>query len=476
MPAGPQRREGPDFRRLALVAAIGLAVYWILPRPESVTDAGWRLLGVFASAMAGLVLRPLPGGAVPFLAVLAAVWCGSLTTEQALAGFGVPAVWLVVGALLIAHVLIETSLAKRVALVFVCWFGSNFTGLAYALILSDLSLATMIPSNTSRAAGVIMPVTRSIAELFGSRPGPSSKLLGTFLMVAVYQGDMVAGAMFLTGQAGNFIAVEIAQSLGGYELNWASWALAGIVPGLASVAGLVWIVSRLLPPDIRRTERARDFAREELRKLGGMGRTEWITVATVAAMCGLWVTAGLHSIPVALASISGASVLLLCGILRWRDLVRQHAVWDIMIWYACVITLGRALSDAGVPAALTDSIGAALGAMPWLPMLAIAVPIYFFAHYGLASITMHFLTLLPVFLLMLRDQGAPVGLVVLLLLCLANLSAGLTHYGTVPSPIFYAQEYVTFEQWWRAGFVVAVWNVAVWCSVGSLWWKLIGAW
>lgn len=466
----------PEIWRLAAVVAIGLAAYWLVPRPDSVTEEGWRLFGVFASAIAGLVLRPLPGGAVLFLALVAAVWTGTMTLERALSGFATPSVWLVVGALLIAHVLIETSLAKRVALLFVRYFGASSNGVAYALILSDLSLATMIPSNTSRAGGVIMPITRSMAELYGSYPGATAKLLGTFLMVVVYQGEIVATATFLTGQAGNFIAVDLAASLADYELTWARWAAAGIVPAAFSIAGLVWIVSKLLPPEVRRTPHAKEFAAEELRKLGRMGHREWTTIALVGTVCGLWITSGLHSVPVALASVSGACVLLLTGILRWEDAVRQHAVWDIMIWYGGVITLGGALSDAGVPSALTETISRYIGDMPWLPMLFIALPIYFFSHYGLASITMHYLTLFPVFLLLLLGQGAPTGLTVYLLTCLANLSAGLTHYGTVPSPIFYSQGYASFQQWWKAGFVVALWNVVVWSTVGSLWWKVLGIW
>lgn len=466
----------PDWRRLGAVVAVGFAIYWLLPRPASVDAEGWKLLGVFSAAIGGLILRPLPGGAVIFVALVAAVWLGAMPIEQALSGFATPAVWLVVGALLIAHAMIETGLAKRVALVFVRFFGASSNGVALALIASDLSLATMIPSNTSRAGGVIMPITRSLAELYGSHPGATAKLLGTFLMAAVYQGEIVATATFLTGQAGNFIAVDLAESLAGFELNWANWAAAGIVPAVVSVGGLVWIVSKLLPPEIRRTPRAREFAAEELRKLGGMGSRDWLTVAIVSAVCGLWITSGLHSIPVALASVSGTCALLLTGILNWREAMRQHAVWDIMIWYGGVITLGRALSDAGVPSALTDSISAVLGHLPWLPMLALALPIYFFAHYGLASITMHFLTLFPVFLLLLLAQGAPTGLTVFLLVTLGNLSAGLTHYGTVPSPIFYSQGYVSFQQWWKVGFAVALWNVLVWCSVGSAWWKLLGMW
>ncbi len=463
-------------KRLAAVVLLGMAIYWLLPRPDNITDEGWRLLGVFAAAIAGLVARPLPGGAVLFLALLAAVWTGSLSLEQALSGFATPAVWLVVGALLIAHVLIATSLAKRVALLFVRHFGASSSGVAYALILSDVTLATMIPSNTSRAGGVIMPITRSLAELYGSHPGATAGMLGKFLMVAVYQGEIAATAMFLTGQAGNFVAVDVARTLANYELTWGRWAAAGVVPGIASIAGIVWIVGRLVPPEIQRTPHARQFARDELRKLGGMASREWTTLGVVAVVCALWVTSSMHSVPVALASVTGAGVLLLSGALRWQEAVRQHSIWDIMIWYGGVITLGRALSDSGVPRALTDSIGSILGDISWTLMLVVAVPIYFFAHYGLASITMHFLTMFPVFLLLLLENGAPLGLTVFLFACLANLSAGLTHYGTVPSPIFYAQDYATFGEWWRAGFLVAIWNILVWCTVGALWWKLLGIW
>lgn len=465
-----------DIRRHAAVVLVGVGIYWLVPRPEGIAPEGWQLLGIFAAAIAGLILRPLPGGAVLFLALVAAVWTGALSLEGALSGFATPAVWLVVGALLIAHVLIETSLAKRVALLFVRYFGASSKGVAFALILSDVTLATMIPSNTSRAGGVIMPITRSIAELYGSFPGASAKVLGTFLMVAVYQGEIAATAMFLTGQAGNFVAADVAGRLAGYELTWGRWAAAGSVPGMVSIAGIVWIVSKLLPPEIRHTPHAKQFAADELRKLGKMGWREWTTVGLVGLVCGLWITSSLHSIPVALASITGAGTLLLCGILRWQDAVRQHMVWDIMIWYGGVITLGRALSDSGVPSAFTEAIRGVLGDVTWLPMLAVAVPLYFFAHYGLASITMHFLTMYPVFLLLLLENGAPLGLAVFLFACLANLSAGLTHYGTVPSPIFYSQGYASFRQWWWAGFLVALWNLLVWCTVGSLWWKLLGIW
>ncbi len=468
--------ERPNLQRLGSVVLFGFAVYWLIPRPASVAPEGWRLLAVFSSTVVGLALRPLPGGAVVLLSLVAATLSGALEIEQAVSGYGAPAVWLVIGALLIARALIETGLAKRIALWFVRHFGSHSNGIAYALIFSDVTLAAMIPSNTSRAGGVIMPVTRSLAELYGSLPAKTAALLGSFLMAAVYQGEVVACAMFLTGQAGNFIAADIVKSIAGYELSWGLWALAGAVPGLLSIAGLVQIVSRLLPPEIRHTPRAAKFAREEIVKLGAMDFKQWITFGVFIGVCSLWMTSTMHSIPVAAAALAGAAALIVSGVLSWDEIVSQSSIWDIFVWYGGVIALGNSLSDAGVPSAFAEVVSGALGELHWLPLLAAALLVYFYAHYGLASITMHMLTMLPPFLLLLLARDAPLGLTVFLFVCLANLSAGLTHYGTVPSPIFFSQGYVGFADWWRVGFLVSLWNLLVWCTVGPVWWKLIGIW
>jgi len=56
------------------------------------------------------------------------------------------------------------------------------------------------------------------------------------------------------------------------------------------------------------------------------------------------------------------------------------------------------------------------------------------------------------------------------------LSAGLTNYGTTPAPMFFAQDYVTFRDWWRVGFVVSLANLAIWGTIGFGWWKVIGLW
>ena len=50
----------------------------------------------------------------------------------------------------------------------------------------------------------------------------------------------VTAAMFLTGQASNPLAAKIAADTFHFPITWPLWALAGIVPGLCSLALIPW--------------------------------------------------------------------------------------------------------------------------------------------------------------------------------------------------------------------------------------------
>jgi divalent anion:Na+ symporter, DASS family len=126
--------------------------------------------------------------------------------------------------------------------------------------------------------------------------------------------------------------------------------------------------------------------------------------------------------------------------------------------------------------AVAKSIGVLFGDSGWVMLFAVALLIYFYAHYFLASITAHLLAMYPPFLALLILKGAPVGLVAFAFACFTNFSAGLTNYGTTPSPMFFAQGYATMRDWWRIGFVCSIVNILIWSTLGFGWWKLIGVW
>jgi DASS family divalent anion:Na+ symporter len=461
--------------RAAIPIALFLLIAFVAPRPESITPAGWRLFAIFVATIAGLILQPLAGGALVLIAVTLSSAFGGLTVAQALAGYSDSTVWLVMAAFFISRSLLNTGLARRIALFFVRLFGRSSLGISYALACSDLTLAGIIPSNGARSGGVVLPIVRSIAELYGSRPGPTAGVLGAYLMASVYQSICVTASMFFTGQASNPLAASIAAQFG-VTITWASWFVAGIVPGLISLAIVPWVVMRLLPPVIRRTPEAAAFAARELRKMGPLSRDEKILTAVFVSVCGLWVTSAWHGMDITLSALLGSIALLITGVLKWNDVLSETTAWDIFLWYGGLLRLGKALNDAGITSFFAESLGGYFPADGWTIMFAVCLLIYFYAHYGFASITAHILAMYAPFVALLTAKGAPAVLVCMAFACFTNLAAGLTNYGTTPAPMYFAHGYVSMGGWWKTGAVISVVNLLVWGTVGMAWWKLIGLW
>jgi DASS family divalent anion:Na+ symporter len=312
--------------------------------------------------------------------------------------------------------------------------------------------------------------------LYGSHPGATAALLGSFLMTGLYQNICITAAMFMTGQASNPLAAQIATDTFHYPVTLVSWMVAGLVPGLCSLAILPLLVYRLNPPQIKRTPEAASFASAELKRMGPMDRGQGIVLTVFILVCGLWVTTPLHHIDITVSALLGSAALLVTGVLKWEDVTGNRAAWDIFIWYGGLVRLGKALNDAGITREFARAVGGVFAGAGWMALFAVALLVYFYSHYGFASITAHILAMFTPFTAVLIAKGAPVGLAIFAFACFSNFAAGLTHYGTTPSPMFFAHQYVSFRKWWQVGFLMSLVNLAIWSTVGFGWWKLIGIW
>jgi DASS family divalent anion:Na+ symporter len=471
----PPTQMHVSFRRVALLVLIFLVIAFVVPHPSTVSPASWRFFSIFIVTVLGLIIEPIPGGAVVLLGVTLTALFGGMTISQVLSGYSDPVVWLVLTSNFIARALIKTGSARRMALSFIKAFGRSPISLCYSLSLSDMVLATVIPANSARSGGIILPIALSISELYESFPGPTASRIGSFLMTAVYQCICITPAMFLTGQVSNLLAAQMAARFG-YQMSWGLWAAAGIVPGLVSLTVIPMIIWYLNPPTIRRTPEAALFAADRLRAMGPLTRQERILGFLFVAICLLWATAGRTGINITVTALLGILVLLFTGILSWEDIKAEKAAWDIFVWYGGLLFFGRALNDIGIPKLFAAWLGSFLGGAGWITILAVTLLVYFYSHYAFASITTHLLAMYPAFVALLLLRHAPIGLVVFSFACFANFSAGLTHYGTTPSPMFFSRNYVSLQRWWLVGFVVSIVNIVIWTVVGFGWWHLIRIW
>ena len=448
----------------------------LIPAPSGITQQGWHLLAIFTGTIMGSILRPLPAGAVVLLGIAAAALSGVLSIGEALAGYAEPIVWLVLCAFFLSRGVIKTGLGRRIAFWFVRALGRRSLGLGYALASTDVLLASIVPSNAARAGGVLFPITRSLAEAYDSTPGPTARRLGSFLMVLVYQCDVIAGAMFLTGQASNVLIAKFAGEEAGISLSYPAWLLGAILPALLSLVLVPLLLYRMYPPDIKETPRATELAAEELERMGPMGRDERWTLGVFLLVGGLWTTSSAHHVHYTSVALVGVCLLLLGGVLTWDDLVGERAAWDVFIWYGGLVRLAEALGEMGLTQRFAEATAGLTTGWAWGAALAVLLLMYFFSHYGFASITAHATAMYLPFLAVALKAGAPPALAAWSLAYASNLSAALTHYGTTPGPIYFGVGYVSLREWWTCGLFVALLTITIWTTVGLAWWRLLGWW
>jgi DASS family divalent anion:Na+ symporter len=435
-----------------------------------------HLLGIFVATIVGIILKPLPMGAVALVGICATAVTQTLTINQALSGFGNRVIWLIVLAFFISRGFIKTGLGARIAYVFMAWLGRRTLGLGYGLIASDLVLAPAIPSNTARAGGVIFPILKSVAYAYDSRPeNGTSRRIGSFLTLASFQGTVITSAMFLTAMAANPLAAELAADQG-IEVTWAGWAVAASVPGLLSLLVVPLLLYRLHTPEITRTPDAAAAAQQKLTEMGAVTRQEWIMLACFVLLLTLWILGGQLSIHSTVTAMLGISLLLVTGVLDWDDILKERGAWDTLVWFSALVMMASFLNEMGLIPWFSSLVGSLFGSTGWVVAFTALSLVYFYSHYFFASNTAHVSSMYAPFLGIALAVGTPPLLAALVLGYFSNLFSSMTHYGTGPAPVLFGGGYVDISEWWKLGFVVSVVNIVVWLGVGGIWWKALGYW
>jgi len=472
---GQKQNVASRVLRGLIVIIIGVII-WCSPMPSGVKPAAWHLLAVFVATIIGLILTPVPMGAVVIIGVMVTTLTGVLNIGEALSGFANSTVWLIAAAFLFARGFIVTGLGRRIAYIFIRTFGRKTLGLAYAVVGSELVLSPGIPSNTARAGGIMFPIVRGLALTFGSEPGETARKIGAFLMQVEYQATVITTAMFMTSAAANAFIAELAFKTANTYISWGTWALAAIVPGVLSLMVMTFVLYKIYPPEIKATPQAAEMAHKELEKMGPMKGSEVVLLLVFFLVLALWITGQWTKIDATIVALLGVSVMLISGVIKWDEVLAEKGSWDALIWFGGLVMMAGSLNTLGLMKWFASTVGASVTGYSWLPALAILLLVFFYVHYAFASLTAHITAMYAPFLLVAVSTGAPPYLAALTLAFSCLLCASLTHYGTGASPIYFNAGYMSQKTWWVLGFIASIVNIVIWVGVGGLWWKILGLW
>jgi L-tartrate/succinate antiporter len=465
------------------VPFVAWLVIAIIPVPQGLEPRAWIYFGLFFAVVLGLVLEPLPAAAVGLLGVVvAAVLRLPFTAAQlsakgfnapteavrwALSGFTNTTVWLIFGAFMFALGYEKTGLGKRVALLLVRALGKRTLGLGYALTFADLLTAPFTPSNTARSGGIIFPIARCIPPLYDSHPGESARRIGSYLMWTAFAAQAVTSSMFLTALAPNLLAVELVRKTVKIDIGWTQWMVGFLPVGVLLILTLPLLAWVVYPPVLKRSPEVPRWADEQLKAMGKVTRSEIGMAGLVLLALGMWIL-GRDLIDATTVALVVICLMVIGRIVSWDDIIGNRQAWNVLVWFATLVTLADGLARVGFVAWFAKGVATLLaGVAPVIVMIALVI-VFFFVHYMFASSTAHATAVLPVVLAAgAAVPGVPTMAFALLLCYSLGLMGVISPYATGPAPIWYGSNYVPPRDFWRLGLIFGFIFLAVLLLVGA---------
>jgi len=449
-----------------------------LPVPSGLNPKAWYYFALFAAVVVGLILEPLPAAAIGLIGVTLATSLmlvappgkdGTTPADSikwALTGFSDGTVWLIFIAFMFAMGYEKTGLGRRIALGLVKKLGRSTLGLGYAVALADLALAPFTPSNTARSGGTIFPVIKNIPPLYGSTPEENPRKIGSYLMWTALATTCITSSLFLTGLAPNLLALSLVQKTAKVTISWTEW-FSGIAPaGLLLFLITPYLVYKIYPPEQKTGESVREWAERELEKKGKITRNELVMAGLAILALALWIFGGgiLNATTVALIVLC---LMIITGIVTWNDVIGNRQAWNVLVWFATLVTLADGLNKVGFLKWISNLAAGAMTGLPSVASMILLVAFFFFMHYLFASITAHVTALLPVILATaMAVPGIPIKMMAMLLCFSLGIMGVITPYATGPSPIYYGSGYISRKAYWSLGLVFGLLFLAVLLGVG----------
>jgi L-tartrate/succinate antiporter len=471
--APPQQTVGPGFRwwRVAVPVLITLALA-ALPPPPGLAQHAWFYFAIFAGVIAGLVTEPLPNPAVGLIGLSLTALLSryvlfapadlakpgfkltSQTITWALSGFSSTTVWLVGGAFMFALGYQKSGLGRRIALLLVRALGRSTLLVGYATTLADAVLAPFTPSNTARSAGILFPIVNNLPALYGSKPNdPSARRFGGYIMWTTFAAGCVTSSLFMTACAPNFLAIEFIDKIVHVRITYLEWMQASLPFALPLLLALPVLAYVLYPPEVKRSTEVAAWASGELRRQGAISAREIVLAVLVTGAIVLWVIGG-DFVDATLTALVAVALMLVCGVVSWDDMAKNHAAWTTLMLLATLVTLADGLSRAGFVKWFAEFVAAHVGGFSPTLILVLLVAVYFFSHYMFASLTAHTTAMMPLMLAAgMGIEGLPAPTLAMALALTTGIMGVITPYATGPGLAYYNSGYLPPADFWRLGTI-----------------------
>jgi len=432
----------------AAVAAL-MACFWI-----------GEVIPIYATALFPIVLFPL---------------LGVLDTRAVTEPYGNRVVFLMMGGFMLGEAMKKWGLHKRIALHAVWLLGRSPSGIILGFMAGTAFLSMWV--SNSATAVMMVPIAASVVwRIQDAKSADEARpdAFATSLMLAIAYSASVGGIATLIGTPPNAIFAGQVKVLfpRAPEIFFDQWILLGLPVSVVMLAVVYLLLTRVMFPVREELAFDRGVIKEELDKLGAMGRGEKSVLAVFAVTALLWMGRGAYSkfLPEGVSvhdstiAILAAAVLFLIPVdlkkgefaLDWEQ--AREIPWGVLVLFGGGFSLAAGLQSSGFAEWTGHRLTGLSGVHPLILVLSVCLMMTF-----LTEVTMNTSTttiMMPV----MAFAAAALKVHPYLMMVPATVSASCAFMlpaATPPNAIVFGSGMVRLPQMARAGMALNIIGAAV---------------
>lgn len=417
--------------------------------------------------------------------------------KRAAAPFADPSIFLFLGGFLIALAIEKWGLHRRIALLTVLAVGTRPASLIGGFMLAT-ALVSMWISNTATTV-MMLPIGLSVVALLQSRFAGTDQTMAhatdasnfaTCLLLGIAYAASLGGFATLIGTPPN-VFFKGHMDDRGEPIDFGRWIV--FAAPLAAIYLLLawWLMTKVLfPVRLRDIPGGRELIADEYRKLGPVGRGEWIVLTVFVCTALLWISGEylkkwgwltahvpfVKAFDDSLAAMFGAILLFVIPVdpargvfaLDWRTAIKLP--WGVLLLFGGGLSLAAAITDSGLAPWIGQQVSG-LRALPTFLQIVLIVALIVFSGELLNNLSA-VVAMLPI--LFEVAVGMEIDPKLLCVPAVVAASCGfMLPVATPPNAIAFATGHIKLARMVRAGFgldLLAVVLIPLW--VYGLGWLL----
>lgn len=464
-----------NFKAYGVLAmAMLVFIMLVLFLPDSFSHPAKLMTAIISFGIILWAFEPIPLGVTGLIVLLLMLLLEVADSTVIFSGFASPAIYLIVGGMMLAQSVNETTLIKRVTYKMLKKWGGTTKGLVGSLVISQQIQAFFIPTTAVRST-LTIPIATMINKTLDARPESNLRKL---IMLSVAFGGNISGTAIMTAAIGNVLTVELLERYAGIKITYFQWFYYTFPIWLLLIPSIWILLLKMFPlpkeqqsfPEIRTEMDAR------LEELGPVNNREIRCLLILLLTVGLWVSEPLHGLHPSIPALIGVVFMTLPGIgcATWENIVKIN--YNTILLLSVTLSMGYAFVDSGAADTISEylSVDLFLGIVqnPLMAVVFIVVLTQIF-HKLISNVSTAVVVLIPIIISLANNAEVnPLAM---------GFTAGLTSlYGfmlvveTMPNLLVHSTRLISQKDFLKPGFYATLITMAVTILVAMTWWRWIG--